>query len=319
MVFEAIDQQRQELTDKYVIVIGDRPELARFEGVVGQVKTVNMSGRALVEFTGLHNNVGWFDIDPHFLRVVDKPADEPAKPAKKPASKIPGKAGVKSAADILALARGAGPAKPKADAAGRSAKVPGPQRAQPQRGKPKRVSPSAGKSTADILAAARGGGGAAKPPPASKGSSDKGDKKTSPAVNLSAADVLAAARGKPSPANDPPRKKPAVTKATSMSTADILAAARAQKAPEKKSDSAADAAASVSVAPRPEPRRLSAADILAIAQGKKSQRREPVVHTTPLSKKRLEAAGDVRPETLPEPLDTTKLTAEAIRDLGGKK
>jgi len=36
-----------------------------FAALTGSVKTVNMSGRALVEFDG-YNNIGWFDIDPAF-------------------------------------------------------------------------------------------------------------------------------------------------------------------------------------------------------------------------------------------------------------
>lgn len=46
MVGEPIEQLKQKYTDKYVQVDAQRPELARFRDVVGQVKTVNMSGRA---------------------------------------------------------------------------------------------------------------------------------------------------------------------------------------------------------------------------------------------------------------------------------
>ena len=73
MVAQSIDQLKQEWTDKYVVVDGERPELARFRDVVGGVKTVNMSGRALVEFDDYHLNIGWYDIDLEFLKVVDKP------------------------------------------------------------------------------------------------------------------------------------------------------------------------------------------------------------------------------------------------------
>jgi hypothetical protein len=82
---EAIDRLRAELTDQYVVVQGDWPELARFQGQTGQVKTVNCNGRALVEFDGSGNR-GWYDIAPDYLRVVSKP--EP-KPAEKPAAKPP--------------------------------------------------------------------------------------------------------------------------------------------------------------------------------------------------------------------------------------
>ena len=36
-----------DYTDKYVMVDASRPELARFKDIVGQVKTVNMSGKRL--------------------------------------------------------------------------------------------------------------------------------------------------------------------------------------------------------------------------------------------------------------------------------
>ena len=86
MVFQQIEKVKQQYTDKYVQVDGDRAELARFKDLVGQVKTVNMSGRALVEFLDYHLNIGWFDIDLDYLKVVDKPAPKP-KEEKKPAAK----------------------------------------------------------------------------------------------------------------------------------------------------------------------------------------------------------------------------------------
>ena len=99
MVFEHINELRAEYTDKYVIVDDGFPELRRFKGMTGVVKTVNMSGHALVQFDG-NNNVGWYDIDIDFLKVVDKPPpkEEPKaakraaapqaaeKPAEKPAA-----------------------------------------------------------------------------------------------------------------------------------------------------------------------------------------------------------------------------------------
>ncbi|MBM4094835.1 MAG: hypothetical protein FJ276_36310, partial [Planctomycetes bacterium] len=73
MVFRAIEKLQREYTDKYVVVDDQRPELRRFSGMTGIVKTVNMSGRALVQFDG-NNNIGWYDIDLDFLKVVDAPA-----------------------------------------------------------------------------------------------------------------------------------------------------------------------------------------------------------------------------------------------------
>ncbi|MEK6237290.1 MAG: hypothetical protein N2C14_21475, partial [Planctomycetales bacterium] len=60
--YEKVEQRQQEYTDKYVVVESDRPELQRFAGYVGRVKTVNMSERALVEFLGYCNNIGWYDV-----------------------------------------------------------------------------------------------------------------------------------------------------------------------------------------------------------------------------------------------------------------
>ncbi|MEN0110562.1 MAG: hypothetical protein AAF805_07535 [Planctomycetota bacterium] len=311
MSFEAIQSLQRELTDKFVVVTGDRPELARFAGRTGVVKTVNMNGRALVEFTGYHRNVGWHDLDPACLRVVDppKPAEAPAKNKAAPASKIPGKGKVgagKSPSDVIAAARGAKPAASQADAAGRKAK---------------RTSPSAGKNTADILAAARAK--AAAKPEASGGQTEDKPKRQSPSVGLSTADVLAAARGKkPAASNDKTTKSPIAKKKPTMSsgmtTADILAAARKKKSDDAPSDAAEAApAAAAKPAAKPAKKKLSAADILAIARGKLDAKITPMVHTAPLAAKAdLPEAGDARPDALPAPAEKTLLTAADIRELG---
>src|SRR5262245_7519274 len=115
MFVDEMEQLKRRWTDKYVVVDEARPELRRFRGLTGTVKTVNFSGRALVQFDG-YNNIGWFDIDPKFLKVIDAPllkpeakaekkaapkaekpvAEKPAAPAAKPA------AATGSVADILA-------------------------------------------------------------------------------------------------------------------------------------------------------------------------------------------------------------------------
>ncbi len=75
---EQIERLKRDYTDKFVKVTGSRPDHARFVGSVGQVKTVNMNGRALVEFAEHHRDIGWYDIDLDFLKVVTKPtATEP--------------------------------------------------------------------------------------------------------------------------------------------------------------------------------------------------------------------------------------------------
>src|SRR5690606_30110321 len=113
----------------YVVVDVERPELARFRDLVGQVKTVNMSGRALVEFANYHLNIGWYDIDLDYLKVVDKPLPTIEKPESKKApakgvtqagaskaAPVPAKPVPKSTADILAAARGGAAPASKAEA-----------------------------------------------------------------------------------------------------------------------------------------------------------------------------------------------------------
>jgi hypothetical protein len=88
------ERLKQQYSDQYVMVREDSADLARFEGLVGQVKTVNQNGRALVQFDGFSNR-GWYDIALDRLRIVDKPAPTvmekaapkaPAKPAAVPAA-----------------------------------------------------------------------------------------------------------------------------------------------------------------------------------------------------------------------------------------
>jgi hypothetical protein len=90
MLPERIEKLKLEYTDKYVVVDGDRPELARFKDFVGQVKTINFNGRALVEFDG-NSNRGWYDIELDYLKVVDKPEPKPVVPKGKAAAKAPAK------------------------------------------------------------------------------------------------------------------------------------------------------------------------------------------------------------------------------------
>lgn len=179
MIFKEIEKLKKDFTDKYVVVDEQRPELKRFNGMTGVVKTVNMNGRALVEF-GDHENIGWFDIELDFLKVVDKPIEPekkpaaakpaPAKPAAKKAAK-PAAAkpaatgGGMSVTDILAAARGGGDA--------------------PAKDKPK----PAAMDTSDILAAARGDAAAEKAEPKAA------EKPAADASQMSVADILAAARG----------------------------------------------------------------------------------------------------------------------------
>ena len=87
MVFEHIIKLQQEYTDKFVAVDQGVPELSRFKGMTGTVRTVNMSGRALVEFDG-NLNIGWYDIDLDFLKVIDAPLPKEDPKAKSKANQI---------------------------------------------------------------------------------------------------------------------------------------------------------------------------------------------------------------------------------------
>ena len=136
MIFDHIEKLKKQYTDKYVVVDLTRPELQRFRGLTGNVKTVNMSGRALVEFDG-YNNIGWYDIDPTFLKVVEAPPPKPVESKKD-------KAAAPKAESPKAPAAAAKPVdESKTPAA--AGKTPAPAA----------KSPTGGKSVAEILAAAR--------------------------------------------------------------------------------------------------------------------------------------------------------------------
>uniref|UniRef100_A0A7C4QQA0 Uncharacterized protein n=1 Tax=Schlesneria paludicola TaxID=360056 RepID=A0A7C4QQA0_9PLAN len=129
MSIELAEKLKQKLTDKWVVVDPSVPELRRFANWTGKVKTVNMNCRALVEFDG-GVDIGWYDIDPAFLTVVDGPrpkaeaapaakgAPAPAKEAK-PAAALAGKS-------PLEAARSQGAAKPAAAAAAPPSGKPSP-------------------------------------------------------------------------------------------------------------------------------------------------------------------------------------------------
>jgi hypothetical protein len=243
-MFEKIEDMKRQYTDKYVVVDSSRPELARFREVVGRVKTVNMSGRALVEFDEYHLNIGWYDIDTEFLKVVDKPPPKaskaevkkaPAKApeeAKSPAKAAPAaapKAGKPSVAEILAAARAGkatapAPAVPKASAEAATAPAK-PQAAPPA--EPAKLDRSK-MSVADMLAAARAGGagGAAAAPKApASAPAVKAKPDAAPAQEVPVADESIAEATPAKEAGAPAGKIRRVDK-SGMSIDDILAYCR---------------------------------------------------------------------------------------------
>jgi hypothetical protein len=200
-MFDQIEKLKTELTDKYVLVDETIPELARFEGHVGQVKTVNMNGRALVQFD-TWNNIGWYDIEVDCLRVVPKPdpAATAAKghDAKKEAPRAAAKPAAAAAApgekklSPLEMARMQGAAKGGAA----PAKAAAPAKDKPAAAKP--AAPAAGgkKSVADILAAARANKPAGGAPAASAAAPAAAEPVEEPAAEAAPAPVAAKPAGK---------------------------------------------------------------------------------------------------------------------------
>ena len=112
MSIEQAEVLKQDLTDKWVVVDKSVPELKRFALLTGKVKTVNMNGQALVEFDS-GENIGWFDINPTYLKMVDGPQKKQQAVAQaKPAKATPKAAGGKSPLE-MARAQGSGAAKKK--------------------------------------------------------------------------------------------------------------------------------------------------------------------------------------------------------------
>ena len=96
MLVERVEQLKAEYVGQYVVIDDERPELARFRDVVGQVKAINFNGQALVEFD-VDNNRGRHGIGLDYLKVVDKPEPPPAKA--KPAAKKAATAAASKASD----------------------------------------------------------------------------------------------------------------------------------------------------------------------------------------------------------------------------
>jgi hypothetical protein len=71
------EQLKREWTDQYVEVNPDRPELARFAGIVGRVVTVNCNNKAVVDF----QDGGWYDVaaSTEYLTKLDPTSDKVKK------------------------------------------------------------------------------------------------------------------------------------------------------------------------------------------------------------------------------------------------
>ncbi|MFP6692727.1 MAG: hypothetical protein VB875_06910, partial [Pirellulales bacterium] len=191
MVFEHIEKLKRDYTDRFVVIKDEnRPELSRFQGQTGRVKTVNMNGKALVEFPNWAN-IGWYDIDVDYLKVVERPvpkAPEKKAAAKKPAAKKAAGAkpeGGEKKLSALELARMQGAA--------------GSQQAEPAVVAEAKSKPAEKLSTADILAAARGKSVDASPAAKTQATSAPAEKQ---AAEMTLAEKLAAMRGEKSGAGE---------------------------------------------------------------------------------------------------------------------
>jgi len=200
------EQLKKDLTDRYVVVADGVPELRRFAGLTGTVRTVNMNGRALVQFDGAVD-ISWYDIDPSYLHVIDAPLKK-----EKPAAHAPAKAAPAPAA-AAAAAKPAGQSpldaiRAKAGAAPAAAPA-GEKKASPldqiRAGKPAAAPASGGQSPLDKIRA-------------------QGAKKAEEPVASAEAPVAPVAEAPPAPAAAPAPAAPAGPQP--KSTADILAAIR---------------------------------------------------------------------------------------------
>lgn len=114
MSIELAEKLKTKLTDQWVVVDGSVPELKRFSQWTGKVKTVNMNGRALVEFDG-PVDISWYDIDPAYLTVVDGPRPKKAvEHAPKAAAPAKSAAAAPAGVSPLQAARAQGAAAPAA-------------------------------------------------------------------------------------------------------------------------------------------------------------------------------------------------------------
>jgi hypothetical protein len=70
MSIQRAEELKREWTDRHVRIRRGVPELQRFDGLVGQVRTVNMNCRLLIEFD-TPADISWYDIDPQFVTLVE--------------------------------------------------------------------------------------------------------------------------------------------------------------------------------------------------------------------------------------------------------
>ena len=201
MSFESVERLKQDYTDKWVTVDTGTPELRRFVGLSGQIKTINMNGRALVQFDN-PVDISWYDIDLSYLKIVNAPApkksaEKHAEPAEKKAAAPAAKAAVPAGKSPLELAREQAAAKAAGGAT--TAATAAPATAAPAGDKPLSKLDIARQQAAAAKARAAGGGeappavAAAAPAPAPAPAAPT----TAPAAPAGAAPVMLGEDGKP--------------------------------------------------------------------------------------------------------------------------
>ncbi|MEO2013162.1 MAG: hypothetical protein ABGZ53_02205 [Fuerstiella sp.] len=95
MSIQRAEELKQEWTDRQVVIRSGIPELRRFDGLVGQVRTVNMNCRLLIEFAA-PADISWYDIDPQFVTIVESAQSQPS-PAESVGGTNPGQSSAPTA------------------------------------------------------------------------------------------------------------------------------------------------------------------------------------------------------------------------------
>ena len=133
----SLKELERQFKNKYVVVDEADSRLRRFSGRIGLVKTVNGSGLALVEFLETPN-VGWYDIDPRLLKIVEVPSfsksDSKISASKEQAMTRSGEPAATKGLSPLELARAQGAAKASGATAAASKSAPSPLELARQQG-----------------------------------------------------------------------------------------------------------------------------------------------------------------------------------------
>jgi hypothetical protein len=235
--FEEVDELKRSWTEKYVQVDDSRPELKRFAGRTGRVITVNMSGRALVQFDDAEG-WGWgrYDIGLPFLKQVAAPAPavkekgvkhaEAEKP--QPVAGPSGEAKPAAKMSPIELMR----AKAAAKAAGEKppAEAPAPAEAKPAKMSPIEIMRA--KAAAKAAGAPSAGQAPTSEAPAESAAKPAG--KLSPIEMIRAKAAAKAAGGESKPSEEKPTEGGESKPAAKMSPLELIRAkAAAKKAAEE--------------------------------------------------------------------------------------